>query len=508
MKRKAIGMSVAALAAGASALAQTPLGTEFNYQGQLKQAGNPANGSFDIRFQLFAVEIGGTPLASTCADNVNVANGLFTVPVDFGALYDGNERWVEIAVRADAGALCGSGGGFTILTTRQPLSAVPYALKVPGIDGHSLNAFDNTPLDAVFVDSDGEVGIGTTNPQGKLDVASGTNSYVRIDNAFGDLHANGGSDGSFGIYNDFGAGGRTEILGQGVPRLVVLNSGNVGIGTNTPGFPLNFANSLGDKISLWGQSGNHYGFGVQSGQMQIHTAAPAEFISFGFGQSAAFTESVRIRHGTGARLELYGPDGLAMTGYQPFLTFNDTNAGNARARIQSAGGDVFIYTESSIATGVAPLRVRNSDGHTVVKVLEITGADLAEKFPSSEKLEPGVVTAIDAANAGTLCLARGAYNRCVAGVVSGANDFKVGAVLGNLPGNEDAPAIALSGRVYVWCDASSGPIQPGDMLTTSDTPGHAMKAADRARSHGAVIGKAMERLESGRGLVLVLVNLQ
>jgi hypothetical protein len=147
-------------------------------------------------------------------------------------------------------------------------------------------------------------------------------------------------------------------------------------------------------------------------------------------------------------------------------------------------------------------------GVVQVPVLEIMGADIAEKFPASEKLEPGMVVAIDPRNAGKLCLARGAYNRCVAGVVSGANNFSAGAVLGNLPGHEDAPPVALSGRVYVQCDASAGAIEPGDLLTTSETPGYAMKATDRDRSHGAVIGKAMERLENGRGLVLALVNLQ
>ena len=68
--------------------------------------------------------------------------------------------------------------------------------------------------------------------------------------------------------------------------------------------------------------------------------------------------------------------------------------------------------------------------------------------------------------------------------------------------------VALSGRVYVWADASYGAIEPGDMLTTSTIPGHAMKATDSDRSHGAVIGKAMSSLEKGRGLVLVLVSLQ
>ena len=83
-----------------------------------------------------------------------------------------------------------------------------------------------------------------------------------------------------------------------------------------------------------------------------------------------------------------------------------------------------------------------------------------------------------------------------------------GAVLGNLPGLENAPPVALSGRVYVYCDASGAAIEPGDLLTTSDTPGHAMKAADHARAQGAVIGKAMTALESGRSPVLVLVSLQ
>jgi hypothetical protein len=68
--------------------------------------------------------------------------------------------------------------------------------------------------------------------------------------------------------------------------------------------------------------------------------------------------------------------------------------------------------------------------------------------------------------------------------------------------------VALTGRVWTWCDASSGPIVPGDLLTTAATPGHAMAVRDHARAQGAVLGKAMSSLDSGTGLVLVLVNLQ
>jgi len=150
------------------------------------------------------------------------------------------------------------------------------------------------------------------------------------------------------------------------------------------------------------------------------------------------------------------------------------------------------------------------DGRARVGVLEITGADVAEKFPSGDaKVEPGTVMEIDPEHAGQLRVAHEAYSSRVVGVVSGAGDLPVGAVLGNLPGHEDAPPIALSGRVYVNCDASAHAIEPGDLLTTSDVAGHAMKAVDRERSHGAVLGKAMTGLAAGeRGLVLVLVNLQ
>ena len=68
--------------------------------------------------------------------------------------------------------------------------------------------------------------------------------------------------------------------------------------------------------------------------------------------------------------------------------------------------------------------------------------------------------------------------------------------------------MALTGGVYCWADAYNGSIQPGDLLTTSDSPGHAMKVTDYAKAQGAIIGKAMTSLEEGRGLVLVLVTLQ
>jgi hypothetical protein len=97
----------------------------------------------------------------------------------------------------------------------------------------------------------------------------------------------------------------------------------------------------------------------------------------------------------------------------------------------------------------------------------------------------------------------------VAGIISGAGDVKQGMMMGQTGTLADGQhPVALTGRVYVWADATRGAIKPGDLLTTSATPGHAMKVSHSARAQGAILGKAMTALKSGKGLVLVLVTLQ
>lgn len=139
------------------------------------------------------------------------------------------------------------------------------------------------------------------------------------------------------------------------------------------------------------------------------------------------------------------------------------------------------------------------------------GADLAEPFAFNKnvKVEPGTVVAIDPHNVGKLRVADSAYDKTVAGIVSGANGISAGIVMQHdeLATDNDA-LVALSGRVYVKVDAQYGAIRAGDFLTTSDTSGHAMKASDHDLAQGAIIGKAMSSLDEGTGMVLVLVSLQ
>jgi hypothetical protein len=155
------------------------------------------------------------------------------------------------------------------------------------------------------------------------------------------------------------------------------------------------------------------------------------------------------------------------------------------------------------------LTMDKNTGTTAVKILKITGgADLAEHFEVTEPIQPGMVVAIDPEHAGKLTISRAAYNRRVAGVVSGANNLDAGMVLSGHAVEKDPMAVTLSGRVWTYCDAGTSAIEPGDLLTTSSTPGHAMKVKKYAKAQGAILGKALTGLRSGRGLVLVLATLQ
>ena len=94
----------------------------------------------------------------------------------------------------------------------------------------------------------------------------------------------------------------------------------------------------------------------------------------------------------------------------------------------------------------------------------------------------------------------------VAGVISGANGINPGIQMQQQGLLEGGKNVALTGRVYVQADAAFGAIKPGDLLTTSSTPGHAMKVSNHNKAQGAILGKAMTGLKSGRGSVLVLVT--
>ena len=114
--RIAVGV-LAALASTAQLQAQ-PLGTAFTYQGRLHDGGAPASGSFDFQLVLYDALVGGSQVGPIVTrDDVTVTNGLFTATLDFGAVFAGSKRFLEVGVRPGA-----STGAYTILSPRQELA--------------------------------------------------------------------------------------------------------------------------------------------------------------------------------------------------------------------------------------------------------------------------------------------------------------------------------------------------------------------------------------------------
>jgi len=525
-----------------------PLGPGFTYQGRLNEAGQPANGSYNLMFTLWDSAGNGNPpvggLQLGAVDNkpgTQITDGLFTVSLNdtnqFGPLaFNGDARWLQVSVNG------------TVLGPRQPLTAAPYALRAissPGGSGYWTANGDN-----IYNINAGNVGVGTSSPQFGLHtmkfVSSGSGQpaatlglqwrqasipliddwlYFRVG---GSHFVPVGQDGTHAIRKSnkkfhFSVED-TMNSGTLTPQMTLSETGLVGIGTTTPSARLHLLNDTSVR-PVYIQS-THPTMALSAMRVDIASsntgAAAIAGVNTGGGHAGYFQIN-NASNGAAALKATTNGSGRGVYGWSATGTgvngvSNSANGyGGVFGSLETPGKGLLVVGQSHLISPVAigttsvPSGIMlNVAGTTRTDVLEITGADLAEKFPTSESeaIEPGTVMEIDPDHAGHLRVARGAYNRRVAGVVSGAGNLPVGAVLGNLPESNDGPPIALSGRVWVWCDASQNPIEPGDLLTTSDTAGHAMKVSDHARAQGAVLGKAMTALaKSEKGLVLVLVNL-
>ncbi len=140
--------------------------------------------------------------------------------------------------------------------------------------------------------------------------------------------------------------------------------------------------------------------------------------------------------------------------------------------------------------------------------LRLLNADCAEDFDvfGAVKAEPGTVMVLG--NEGVLSESYQAYDKRVAGVISGAGNYKPGIVMDKQQTSGNRQPVALMGKVFCKVDAQFGAIEVGDLLTTSPTPGHAMRTSDPFRAFGAVIGKALRTLAEGQGLIPILIALQ
>jgi hypothetical protein len=179
--------------------------------------------------------------------------------------------------------------------------------------------------------------------------------------------------------------------------------------------------------------------------------------------------------------------------------------GSGRVGVYGAASEAGVWGK---AEGPVALAGRFEGDVEVTGDIRLVNADCAEEFDISdaEAIEPGTVMVID--EKGALQQSRQAYDKKVAGVISGARGYRPGIVLDKQTAQSSRMPLALLGKVYCRVDAECAPIEVGDLLTTSRTPGHAMKATDPARAFGAVLGKALRAVEQGQTLIPILIALQ
>jgi hypothetical protein len=411
--------------------------------------------------------------------NLEVAGGMWN-PTDT----EGDLKIGDATYRLKIGVATGGGGAGDV--------------RIRAHGGTNRLMLGSGTSDTLFVVGD-HIGIGTMTPNSKL-VVSGTSRAISIDagennpNVAGALGFNRNVtdgqifDAGFNVayqLSAYRAGLYFEVYngaGESVADhpLAISSAGKVGIGTSGPTRPLHVSTPGSDVLMLQSTRGG----GGNTANLDFQTYAT-------IGQNYP-TASVRaIDDGT-------------YSSHVSLLTKTsgaNTNALQERMRISSNGN-------VGIGTAVPSERLEVVGNIKVSGDVLLAGADCAEDFDvsSAEQIEPGTILVID--DEGVLRESSRAYDRRVAGVVSGGGNYRAGLILDKQESKADRMPVALMGKVYCKVDARRASVEVGDLLTTASTPGYAMKADDPTKAFGAVLGKALRSLTGTQDIIPVLVALQ
>jgi hypothetical protein len=608
-------------------------GTAFTYQGQLQEAGVPANGSYDLRFALYDMASGGTLVAGYNTNSATpVSNGLFSVLLDFGTgVFNGTTYWLDIGARTNGT------GAFAALSPRQELTPTPYAIFAESVsaagltgtlpsgslggaysgvvsftnpgdtfagNGSGLSNVNAVTLNGLapssFWNITGNAGtspaanfLGTTDNEplilkanndtalelqywssGNIVISSFNYGINVVGGYWGNAISNSASGATIaggGYLNRFGI---LPPVTTSYPNVVTGDFGTIGGGwgntagpsSTVPGGTANIAGGTGsfaagqyaqtsrDGSFIWGDgsknpftgpsadnafsvlaSGGVYFYNGTNGVIIDHLDKNDGALDYGLHFGVNSGEGIASKRTSGGNQ--YGLDFYTASNDRMSIDVNgrvgiNTTSPAAKLEVNgnmvlvdgASGQDAYLGNDGSgndVQVGSINSNIVNvafwnhaSGAYMHINCSTITihgGADLAEPFRMSgetKEIPRGAVVVIDEERPGQLKLSERPYDDRVAGVVSGANGINPGIQLQQEGALDGGKNVALTGRVYVQADASNGPINPGDLLTTSTIPGHAMKVTDHGKAQGAVLGKAMGSLSQGEGLVLVLVTLQ
>src|SRR6266849_4995589 len=378
--------------------------------------------------------------------------------------------------------------------------------SAPVIFGHGMTNYipiwtsGSTLGNSVIFQVGGNVGVGTTVPESALDVVSGGTTAVRgisfgtagfangvvaetsSPNGNGVIGQNRASNGGNGVrgHADGTIGFANGVVGESMSPngngvFGVNNASSGGVGVNGTTLSPSGNGVIGNNPNTTGGGGG--------GVIGLTSSA-----DFGFSYAVRGTATAS----TGSALAIFGetfsPNGAA--GY--FL---------------NRGGGNIIVGHTGINDTLSVFRVDSTGRVFADGGFQPNGADFAESLPvtgSRNKYAPGDLLVIDQAGKRRLALARDPYSTLVAGIYSTKPGMLGSTHKIDEKAYADAVPLAVVGIVPCKVSAENGPIQAGDLLVASATPGHAMKGTDRGRMLGAVVGKALEPLQKGTGVIKVL----
>ncbi len=376
-----------------------------------------------------------------------------------------------------------------------------------------LGTTDNEPLviktngaEQLRINVAGNIGIGTSSPSARLSVVApgaveiiGTARSATLLTSGGGIGSTVGSENALASLGHLVDGANSVSLGIRAVRTSV----GVGWTTTAIGLGMDVDNTVRAGASLFLHANKNVGIGTMSPASKLEVAATNEGVFAKIATSNKGNAWVNIGNGT-ANMNL----GVGATTPDPYIYSYSENF------FIGADGSPTLYVKGmsngnvGIGTTTPGEKLTVHGNVSVTGDVILTGADCAEEFDIAEvaETEPGMVVVLD--QGGTLHPCQQAYDKRVAGVISGAGDYQPGLILDRRQSQDNRLPVALVGKVFCKVDAEYTPIEVGDLLTTSPTPGHAMKADDPLKAFGAVIGKALKPLEGGQGLIPILIALQ